>query len=78
MRKIRLDAEDLSVESFDTAAGEGKAGTVRGHSDTYDIDGCNSYYSNCATCLQGCAYNTRTCQASCDVTDGRQICLCDG
>jgi hypothetical protein len=31
MNKIRLDPERLQVESFETAAAEGTAGTVHGH-----------------------------------------------
>jgi hypothetical protein len=63
MRKIQLNIDDLLVESFDTAdARAQKSGTVRG----YDSDfGCNSEFSNCATCLEGCPRDTMTCFASC-------------
>ncbi|HEX2202288.1 MAG TPA: hypothetical protein VHG91_03265 [Longimicrobium sp.] len=59
MRKIRLDIEDLAVESFDTAGQGENAGSVRGH-DSYA-----SEYSNCATCPEGCPRDTFTCFASC-------------
>lgn len=63
MRKIRLEIEDLAVESFTTANGEKKAGTVHGLQDSYD--GCGSEWSNCATCLEGCPRDTMTCFGSC-------------
>jgi hypothetical protein len=63
MRKIRLDIEDLTVESFDTADQEKSAGTVHGH-ETEDW-GCNSEFSNCATCVEGCPRDTMTCFGSC-------------
>lgn len=59
MRKIRLELEELSVESFDTAAGdESPRGTVRGHStDTQETacgpDGSNPFtscYSDAPDC----------------------------
>jgi hypothetical protein len=77
MRKIRLDVDQLAVESFDTADGRGKqAGTVHGQSDEFtEFDGCNSQYSNCATCEYGCPQDTVTCFASCRMTDGYNICI---
>lgn len=81
MRKIRLDIEDLAVESFDTTSG-GRAdgGTVRGHGwseleGCSQFDGCNSEESLCATCAGGCPQDTSTCFASCRMTHGNQICI---
>lgn len=73
MRKIRLDIDDLAVESFDTASRGKDAGTVRGHDDDGSdvsncvtcVNGCPSEFSNCATCLNGCPGDTFTCFASC-------------
>ncbi|HEX6751007.1 MAG TPA: hypothetical protein VF092_27205 [Longimicrobium sp.] len=76
MRKIRLDLDDLAVESFRTAdGGEKKAGTVRGY-DVTQFAGCPppSEYSDCATCLEGCPADTLTCMASCRMTNGYQVC----
>ena len=76
MRKIRLEIDDLAVESFDTADGKGKkTGTVHGHSEFTEFDGCNSQYSNCATCEYGCPQDTVTCFASCRMTGGNNICI---
>ena len=76
MRKIRLDVEDLVVESFNTADGTGrKVGTVHGH-DFTQFPGCvASQESNCATCLEGCPRDTMTCFASCRMTNGNQACI---
>jgi hypothetical protein len=88
MQKIRLEIDDLAVESFNTVGGEPKnGGTVRGHgtelgaegdTDTNcftEFDGCNSEYSDCATCMYGCAQPTDTCFASC-TTNLMEICFC--
>ena len=75
MRKIRLDVEDLVVESFGTVDGNGGKGTVRGH-DFTQLQGCvGSADSNCATCLEGCPRDTMTCFASCRMTNGNQACI---
>jgi len=75
MRKIRLDVEELVVESFGTADGNGrKVGTVHGHYYT-QLAGCvGSEFSDCATCLEGCPQDTMTCFASCHMTDGNKVC----
>lgn len=74
MRKIRLDIEELEVESFDTAEGRGKAGTVRGHGFT-QLGCVPSEFSDCATCLEGCPRDTLTCFASCRMTNGHGACI---
>ncbi|HLM67641.1 MAG TPA: hypothetical protein VK358_08950 [Longimicrobium sp.] len=81
MRKISLKIDDLTVESFSTAGGEGrKQGTVRGHDwseweECTQMDGCNSGESLCATCDEGCPADTQTCFASCRMTNGYQVCI---
>ena len=79
MRKLRLDLEELVVESFDTADGEEtKAGTVHGHGWTA-WQGCDiSAGSYCATCGYGgqvCPQDTLTCFASCLMTNGYAVCI---
>ena len=78
MRKIRLDPEELVVESFGTVRGkEKKAGTVRGHD--WSEWGCEiSDGSYCATCGYGgqvCPQDTVTCGVSCLMTYGAAACL---
>jgi hypothetical protein len=49
MKKVRLDLEQLAVESFATARGRGaEKGTVRGH------DSGSEAYSCWADCTWGC------------------------
>jgi hypothetical protein len=76
MRKIRLDVENLMVESFSTDGGEEKkVGTVHGHAFT-EWEGCVvSGMSDCATCDGGCPRDTMTCFASCRMTNGYQACI---
>lgn len=53
MSKIRLDIEDLAVESFDTAGGQGDgAGTVHGREFTV-IPDCRTVGSDCRTVQTG-------------------------
>src|ERR1041384_6589053 len=53
MRKIRLDIDDLAVESFDTVRDETvKTGTVRGHDLTQVVDTCPNFSRG--TCFQSC------------------------
>lgn len=70
MRKIRLDIDDLTVESFRPAEGEEKkVGTVRGHDVTQPADGCASGQLGCetyfcfsrGTCFQSCGTDYRPC-----------------
>lgn len=78
MRKLRMDVEELAVESFDTASSESGEGTVFGHSysGTRWAETCDENYT-CAqrwTCGGGasCGYtcnNDDTCggEHSCDI-----------
>jgi hypothetical protein len=77
MRKIRLEIDDLTVESFDTAGSKGqKAGTVHGNAYS-QWEGCiiSDGISACATCDGGCPADTRTCFASCRMTNGYAACI---
>jgi hypothetical protein len=60
MRKIRLDIEELTAESFDTAdRDEKKAGTVQGHAYTQhylicprtSVVSCNPYTDGHGACI---------------------------
>ena len=51
MRKIRLDAESLRVESFSTEALEAGQGTVHGKEATVPVTPCYS----CASCVGDCS-----------------------
>ena len=60
MRKIRLDIDNLAVESFDTARPEEKkTGTVRGHAVTLVVDTCPNFSKG--TCFQSCGTDLRPC-----------------
>ena len=71
MRKLKLDPEDLRVESFDAGEGASKIGTVRGNMPfvmpaTDDTEGGGSGgdpsgYNTCSTCP---TYQ-KTCRATC-------------
>jgi hypothetical protein len=71
MSKLKLDPDQLTVESFDPdASGIGRRGTVRAHSDScYDTD-CQY------TCANTCANTCNTCGASCGgACASRSTCL---
>lgn len=64
MRKIRLDVDQLAVESFGTAEGGAKArGTVRAN---------ESVATHWGDCLSG----ARPCEQSYAMTDGIAACMC--
>lgn len=76
-RKLRLDLEQLTVDSFAVSAGGADgAGTVRAHGEVppqepaSDWDGvCDTYYASCrgscASCMSVCY---ATCGVTCDVS----------
>ena len=79
MRKVKLQLDELAVESFDTAAVEKPGGTVHAHERT---DGCtNTCPASCfitacscpeyGTCAVSCPNGT--CWLSCD---GGYSCFC--
>ncbi len=59
-RKLRLDLQDLQVESFDSTVRPVGRGTVVGHNRTQQI--------NCYTFYIGCDYSNFTCLMSCPAT----------
>lgn len=74
MKKIRLDLEQLAVESFATARGRGaEKGTVRGHDDrgeAYSCEkdcswGCTSHSGLDAWCICQPQVNTNDHSCSC-------------
>lgn len=73
MHKLKLDLDQLSVESFGTDAPEALRGTVEARSHLCSaFDTCASCDYTCGTCNPSCAscvscYNTcdNTCGASC-------------
>lgn len=72
MRKLRLELDTLSVETFDATPAQGEArGTVRGRSG-WSFDRCLwTYESECPTRL--CTPGVGTCDSSCDPN---QACDC--
>ncbi len=52
MRKLRLDVDELAVESFMAAsAGSEPSGTVHAHAQTRNANTCNNF-----SCQVGCTY----------------------
>lgn len=83
IRKLRLDVEQLAVESFTVQAAASGAGTVRAHgvfppaepaSDGYGE--CNTYQASCNgscascvnTCLQSCNGTCNSCVNTCQLS----------
>jgi len=54
MQKLRLNLEELSVDSFRTTRGAGPHGTVNGH---------DAYTNSLPTCWYHCTYLGQTCEA---------------
>lgn len=72
MKKIRLELDTLSVESFDTTGGPAEArGTVHGHLPPYSYQ---RYCSDGTTCLdtcefEGCTGTNATDCGTCNATE---------
>ena len=68
MKKLKLQLDELTVESFDTAQVEERAGTVRAH-DSHESDcGCGTLWITCPYCTynwehtcNGTRYDTCEC-----------------
>ena len=76
MRKLKLEIEDLTVESFATGAGDGRAGTVKGRADGreehfpgfgHGEEGGIAGITGTCMCTLNCAVPTRyaTCGSTC-------------
>jgi hypothetical protein len=61
MRKLRLDLDQLTVDSFDTVTAKSERGTVVGEQCTC--------YTQCDTC-PGCPTCNASCNGTCDQTCG--------
>lgn len=76
MPKLKLNLDQLSVDSFSTQAPEKKSGTVFGEQCTCHTQctcpGCPTCYESCnGSCVQTCAYSCNgTCDYSCGGTCG--------
>jgi len=65
MRKLKLELDELSVESFETAEQTEERGTVHGHYITQFCSRADGY-----TCFESCGGTcVETCDASCDTCD---------
>lgn len=63
MRKLRLDADQLAVESFMAQSARSKAsGTVHAHAQTRNANTCNNF-----SCQVGCTYD-ESCYMPCATT----------
>lgn len=78
MKKLKLDLDNLRVDSFDTtpAEGNGGRGTVFGHAESFQYgctDGasCDSCAGSCGTCEASCCGTCNTCYTNCGT------CPCD-
>ena len=80
MRKLKLEVEELTVESFATGAGGGRAGTVKGRADlaadhdghaedghAFGREGGIAGITGTCMCTLNCAVPTRylTCGSTC-------------
>ncbi|MBB4635085.1 hypothetical protein [Longimicrobium terrae] len=66
MKKLRLDIEEIAVESFIMSEESLEVGTVRGQQDAAEaIAGGGTIFSLCNTCDNTCDVNAATCGASC-------------
>jgi hypothetical protein len=85
MGKIRLDLDELAIESFSTVAGkDAQEGTVQGHAESFQL-----YCSDGQTCGNTCDYCTEntdcgtcvatycgTCATNCGTCDPYCCCTC--
>jgi len=74
MKKLRLEVDDLRIDSFAVDEAEAARGTVAGHNEpayTASCDGscvntCNSCVNTCLnTCPASCWNTCNTCNATC-------------
>ncbi|HEX8690810.1 MAG TPA: hypothetical protein VF746_00065 [Longimicrobium sp.] len=66
MKKLKLEAEDLRVESFPTAEGEAEEGTVHAHATRFQTGGCWSCDARCIeTAPETCDNSLDYCTCAC-------------
>jgi hypothetical protein len=76
MRKIRLDVNELRVESFGTEKGDAASrGTVHGHATLLNCPQTQAGYTQCG---QQCLSGWRPCQPTDAWTNGEVMCYCAG
>lgn len=85
MRRLKLEVDELMVESFDVVAGAQGRGTVRAREYTLywqqcepePVDDSINYCSPVPTSLFSCAYTCgNTCSCGCTRTQGGYSCTC--
>lgn len=76
MRKLKLNLDQIAVDSFDTAAGKAEKGTVFGEQCTCQTactcPGCHTCYGSCNTCNMSCGCPTEgwySCGPDCNTGD---------
>ncbi|MBB4637188.1 pinensin family lanthipeptide [Longimicrobium terrae] len=72
MRKLKLEIDDLAVESFTPSVGEGEAGTVRANITAY-YELCHADQTAEATCTCEPTCNAQTCY-NCSAACGSARC----
>jgi hypothetical protein len=76
MEKLKLQLDNLSVESFDTTCEAKGHGTVRGEQATNTCPGCPTCAATCAyTCDDATCPQCPTCAASCNGTCAGATCF---
>ncbi|HEU0300010.1 MAG TPA: hypothetical protein VFR37_11160 [Longimicrobium sp.] len=69
MKKLKLQIDDLAVETFQTAGAQGDEGTVVGHATQGNKHTCDPQVGTCFgyTCYETCGDTCAdTCQYTCD------------
>jgi hypothetical protein len=69
MKKLRLEMEELRVESFQTVQAPREKGTVIGHYLTPQCSGDGGY-----TCDYSCGGQLGSCAATCETCSPTQVC----
>ena len=72
MRKLTLQVDQLTVDSFQTGDSRYLNGTVRGN-DTVETEWCTGYgYPGCNVSKRGCQTPNDTCYGTCGCTNNCQ------
>jgi len=78
MRKLKLQMEDLQVDTFHTAPRQKGSGTVRG--EQYTVTDCDTCYQSCEeTCGYNCVSKLTcdymTCAGFATIYEGERFCI---